>query len=598
MIKYIYILSVITLFVISILIKKKEEKTDLVVTFFVGIILFTCYNIVICELLAILNININLLTLAIPNYIISVALLYKIIKTKKIQKYTISTKNILAVSIIIILGLIVSYVIFDFPSFNVPFVQVDASNHYGMITEFYETGKLDSEDIPGAYINYGIVFKIFFKPIEKFDGYNLFIILEIIKLIFSGILFYLALSKCIKGKLAYIIAILLSCIYMLAYPLNGMLCGFVYLQMAVNIVNAIIIVVLNYKQTNNAIKNIELFLLCFGLMFTYYILVPPVYVALFLYELKGFKQNKLRAIKNILAIFLLPCILGFSFYILPGLIDAQNNFSPTSNMASKDAHDAYIFVSYYAMFLFFIPFNIFYVINKIRRKEIDFMSILLVITVLYIILALILKHYNLLARYYCMKPYYMLWLIMLVITGITILELLNKNIEKTYKVLINILFFAYITGVIFATIKGPCSFKIFEREKETINSMFNIYKLNRGIVLHENFEMVYTNKELEVLKDITKQFNDETKLICIEDGLNREWIRRILLIDKFNIDIPMNKNAKEEVEKYLANTEEKVYIICYKNKFINKNFSQLIESLDNNLKTIEKCGKLAIYSNK
>ena len=92
--------------------------------------------------------------------------------------------------------------------------------------------------------------------------------------------------------MSYIIAIILSCIYMLSYPLNGMLSGFVYLQMAVNIVNAILIVMENYKQIHN--KNVVLFLLTFGLMFTYYILVPPVFVAIFLYELKGFKENKLK----------------------------------------------------------------------------------------------------------------------------------------------------------------------------------------------------------------------------------------------------------------------------------------------------------------
>lgn len=155
---------------------------------------------------------------------------------------------------------------------------------------------------------------------------------------------------------------------MVGYPLNGMLSGFVYLQMAVNIVNTIIIVIINENEMSNKMKNLLLFLLCFGLIFTYYILVPPVYIAIFIYEYIKHRKEKIKFIKNVLEIFLIPCIVAILFFLMPSIIN-KNSFNPTMHMGSELANQGYTFVSYYATFIMFIPFNIYYIINKIGNRK-------------------------------------------------------------------------------------------------------------------------------------------------------------------------------------------------------------------------------------
>lgn len=600
MLKVVYVISVILLFILSFILKKKEEKINLTITFFISIIAFSCYNIVVCLFLKMLSLNTNLLLLSIFNYIVSGIFIYKIIKDKEIQKYFIIKKEIIAVGLIIFVGLIVALIVFGVP-FNIPYVQVDASNHYGMMTEFYETGEVKLSSIPGAYINNGIFFKIFFNENNRFIGYTIFVICEIIKLILSGILFYLTISKYINKKIPYLIGIIMSCIYMISYPLNGMLSGFVYLQMAVNIANVIFIVMEYYKDINNSIKNILLFLLTFGLMFTYYILVPPVFIALFLYELKDFKKNKLKVIKNILIIFLVPCIAGITFFLLPGFLDSYNNLNPIVHMGSSQAQLGYIFVNYYSMFWIFVPFNILYLVDKIRKKQIDFMVISFIVMILYIIIALILQFNGLLARYYTMKPYYLLWLVMLIITAKTIFEILDKQIETTYKVLVCIVFFIYVLGVIYSILSGRCHLKIFEKEKETSASMFNIYKINRTIALHENFDMIYIAKELKLLEEVTRDFNNETKILFVEDVLNREWLRQILLIEDNNKNqgyAPLDEGNVEKIIKYLLETDEEIYIVCYQNTFVELCFKELTNEISKNMNLIGKEDKLFIYTNK
>lgn len=378
---------------------------------------------------------------------------------------------------------------------------------------------------------------------------------------------------------------------MVGYPLNGMLSGFVYLQMAVNIVNAIIIVIINENEISNTMKNLLLFLLCFGLMFTYYILVPPVYIAIFIYEYIKHRKEKIKFVKSVLEIFLIPCIVAILFFLLPTMIN-QNSFNPTLHMGSAQAIEGYTFVSYYATFIIFIPFNIYYIINKIGNRKKDFLTILISASVLYILFAVILKHFGILARYYCMKPYFMLWLVALLITVKTIIEILNSNSEKTYKILVNIVGTFYVIGLIISCLVGPSSIKVFDNEKETIKSMYNIFKINRGIMLHETFELIYSAEELETLGQAEKQLNNKT-VVYFEDGLNKQWLRN-LLIDSKDSNIDLYDNTNEEIEEYIFNEEEK-YVICYKSAYVNRYFTDIINKLEKELETVVSCGKLTIF---
>ena len=589
MIEIIYALSVLILFTLGILTKKKKDKIDIITTFFVGVMVLFCYNIIECLTLRIFTKSIELLPLTIINFIISALILYKIIKDKEIQKFYILKKDIFAVLTIIIITLIVLFLNFGMP-FKISFICTDASNHYEMATDFYRTGEIKIGSIPGTSINYGLVFKVFFKFIDTFDGYKVFIILEMIKLIFSAVLFYLTIKKFTKTKISYFIGIVLTLIYMLAYPLNGVLSGFVYLQMAVNIISAIFIIMVNYEIINNKLKNFLLFMLTFGLMFTYYILVPPVYIAIFLYELKGFKENKKQKIIDVIKIFLIPSIIGILYFIiLPKLGIKGSKFDATNTMQS----DGYIFVNYFSMFIFFIPYNVYYLgMNiSIKNKKIDFLSILLISNVIYIAFAIILKEFNIISEYYLMKCYYLLWLIILTITAVTICNVLKKiDIEKLYKFICVFPIIIYVIfAICFISIKGPSTIRVFSNENENIYSMFNIYRINLGVITHDSFDMVYYSEELKILKEVTKDFNDDTEIFYLAKDISKLWVKSLKLIKKENVlegYLPNNKESQIRLINVFLAKEKPIYIICLENSFIWEYFNDFIDDIDANFNII------------
>ena len=592
MIKVLYVISVLALFVLATMVKKKEDKIDFLTTFFVEIVVFTCYNIISCLVLKAINLNTTLVRLTIINVIVIIPIVYKIIKDKQLQKYYVKTKDVFAIIIIAVVGLTIAYINFGLP-INVSFLCTDASNHYTMTTNFYTSGNINTGSMCGAYINYGIFFKVFFDSAEMVNGIYLFVMLEVFKFICSGILFYLAVKQFAKGKVSYIVGIVLSLIYMIAYPLNGMLCGFVYLELAVDTIATMLIVMANYEKIGNKLKNLLLFMLTFGLMFNYYLLVPPVYVAVFLFELKNWKNNKKETMLNILEIFLLPCIIGFLYFLVWPRIGTGTpgpSFSPASVMTLE----GYIYVSYFSVFLFFIPFNIYHLVENIRKKKIDFLDVILIINTLYIIFALVLKENGILSRYYAMKPYFTQWLIMAAITAISFFDILDRKIEKTYKVSIIIVLIVYVLLVLCALfITPPCSIKVFEDSKEGINTMFDIYLINKSAITHRTFEIIYTNEELQLLRNVIGNLPQDTKVLYLGDDINRMWAIAMFLQKDTHSPQEQYKKIKEGL-----NSQEEMYVVCLRNVFIKRIFKEFADRIDLELNKVAEKGRLVIYSNK
>ena len=97
-----YILTVIAMLTSFILVKKSDEKNNLVNTCILSIIAYLAYNILICMVFGVLNITTNLLFLSISNLALCAIFGVKLYKDKKIQKFEIRINNINIIGIKII----------------------------------------------------------------------------------------------------------------------------------------------------------------------------------------------------------------------------------------------------------------------------------------------------------------------------------------------------------------------------------------------------------------------------------------------------------------------------------------------------------------
>ena len=116
----IYLISVLLLIILDVLIKKKEDKIEILREIAIKIVLFLCYQIFICLIFTAIRIPITLGTLTIVNSIIIVLQIFAI-KKKKIQKYYFDKKDVIIISVLILLTIVLARINYGLP-FNIKYM--------------------------------------------------------------------------------------------------------------------------------------------------------------------------------------------------------------------------------------------------------------------------------------------------------------------------------------------------------------------------------------------------------------------------------------------------------------------------------------------
>ena len=137
----IYCITTIILFINYILMRKTEEKIDILKQIALGFVLLFCYNTFICYVLTFFTIPVTLLSLGIINLIFSIIILIYILKTRKIQSYKIQKIDILYIALLGLATLFVAYINFGFP-FEIKYETGDPSVHYLSSEVFAEEDRL------------------------------------------------------------------------------------------------------------------------------------------------------------------------------------------------------------------------------------------------------------------------------------------------------------------------------------------------------------------------------------------------------------------------------------------------------------------------
>lgn len=498
----IYLITVLIMIILHILIYKKEEKQNLLKWIAITIVINLCYNIFICVILSFIKISSTLITLSIINTIISILLGIKIYKDKKIQKYEINKIDIIAVIIMLIIVILTVIKQYGIP-INITHEITDGTIHYFVANEFYHTSQLlfnGNSDVldmwhvdffmPGAYINTGILFKIFSGFISETYFCQLFFIFDISIWFLSGILMYIFLSKNKK-----ILPLIFSIIYMLGYPLNSLLSGFSYLSLALDIIIAILIV--NREEINKYYKMIVMFLLNFGMFFSYYFFAPVVYLAIFLQIIMEIKKNneKIFSKENIIKILytlILPGTIGVLFFVVFQFL--QFNTNPVTNSADLISTNGTIYMNFIGNIIIFLLLSIYYIIYSIKNKKIKLENIMLIVNIIFLVLLYIGMKTEKVSEYYYYKTYYLLWILVVSVGYYGIEQIIEKRKAISY-----LCIGLYCTGII-ATIITNQSFYIFDifRENDRIIQEDNI------IISYEELKLLdYYNTNVNTMEQDT-----------------------------------------------------------------------------------------------
>ena len=204
---YIYIVSILILFLLTIILKKSNNKLNIIVNIIFTVVGFLGYQLIISLLMSSLNIPINLLCLIIVNVISIISCLIFIMK-KGVQKFYFDKKDMVSIFVLIILTVFIANKHFDGLE-KIKYFSTDASIHYIAAKEFSENDKLLNETqgtqtykqmLPMLYTNVGLMFKAFEPIVGVLNLYKIYIAFDIIIFLLIALTFYCILKKAIKSS--------------------------------------------------------------------------------------------------------------------------------------------------------------------------------------------------------------------------------------------------------------------------------------------------------------------------------------------------------------------------------------------------------------
>ena len=569
-----YGVTVLVIYILFMLIYKTEKKQNAIIWNSISIILILCYNIFICVICSFIGLLCTLQNLSICNSFFIVTLIIILLKSRKIQKYYVKISDIIFSILILILVIFIAYSQYEFP-FNLKHKITDASTHYFFAEQFYKSSTLlyktgingsmsfynSDFRLPGAYVNEGILFKVFDGIALKTD---LFVLFDLFVLYLSGILFYYLLKTYIKeNKKMQIVAAIFSIIYMLGYQLNSMLYGYVYLSLALDIIIAFLLVMSNYekKEISNKIALPILSVLSFGIFFSYAYFIAIIYIAIIINTIIKAIRNKesMTSDNNLMEILLLiinPLILGLTYFIiLPSAMGIKNEISTIGE-------EGVIYENYITNFLAFIPIFLTGIILAIKNKkrEYNLPTILLVLSILFVVILFIGNKLKIVSDYYCFKAYYIIWLFAIYKSYI----ILNDILENEHKNL-KIATYSYISIYVMIAITT-----LIVKNSIGINDIFyhNVERIR-------NDAYSLSNGEVKLIEKTEKGSTIYT--LAPHKRLRARWMS--VLCHNEYIDVDYSTKNRRTIERWLTERDE-IYYFAYHSDY--KKIEEKEEYLDSN----------------
>lgn len=562
----VYIISTIFLLITYMLLKKNNDKQNILSGIIISIIMLFAYNIAINVILYFMQVKLDLNILSIVNFVISFIILLKILKDKDIQKYYIDKVDLIIVIIILIVASAIAIYNYGF-DIKIKHRTTDAASHYLASSDYWQYSTLTSQKntdilgsfgltflMPGSYVNCGIIFKIFDNIVDNTDFYKLFFLFDIFNWVLSGLLMYVLLTMKNRKTKVKILALFFSFFYMFAYQLNSLVCGFSYLGLGLDFIIAIIIIL--KSDLKGIFKNILLFFLNFGLMFTYYYFAPVVFLTIFWQILQENKENgnKLFNVKNICNItisLILPGIFGILYFVIMPKIKNVSGI----NYVNALLIDGSIYKNLITNLIPYLVLSEIFIIYNLKNKDIEFKF--LILSLVFIIIALIGWKLNKISDYYYYKIYYFVF-ISLIISSFETIKILIE--QPKYKIITYILIVIYSIGLI-------CSIIL----KNSL-WIYDIYASN-GAELQLDYEVI-SKDEIELLKWYNNNLNDinntnmNTLFIYNDDGSITGKCRWIYFITKntYNfLDMICDTDGTNPIDELIQ--ENKKYIVAFKNEY-------------------------------
>lgn len=560
-----YILSSMILGIGITLFPKTEKTLNLIKTILMEVVAYMAYNTFVCYCLNFMNIPITLLNLSIINLILAGALLYQLIKKKKVQSYHIGKKDIL-VTLLLIMVVVVTIGINFRGISRIRYISMDAFAHYKAAREFSENTTLFSKAtentttskcfMPMGYVNVGLLFKVIRPYVGTIALYRVYILFEAMSYFYVGMLFYFCIQPKMKTKAKTWVGVLFSVFYVIGYPLNALISGFHYLILGILYVIAIFEGFTNEieKETMGFVPSLILItLLNTGLIFSYALFCPFVYGAELIYLIKHYRKEKKKLI----------LFIGFAL-LLTGLMGCDISLYQRVNElgAMGIGMGGWIYQNNFSNMILFLPFTIYYLMKIRKESDKRFEKIMLLFFAIFFIILLVGTKLQLCSNYYYYKNYYILWFLMLYMSTNGLFYLFDQKQPMKYLVMIFCLFYSTLFLLFISLVETPIQTELEAKQSRT--NFMEIYTFNKTNMAIET--PFVSKEELQLLKKleecIENDWKKEPSILMLATTTQEKWLQS--LTGYYHTIYP---NGIEEVKKWNKGEYEYLLLLEKRNSY-------------------------------
>lgn len=569
----IYLIISLILFVSTILVKKTDKKQNILFWTILTAVVFLAYNLFCGYILLLVKLKTTLVTFSVINLIISAILIRKIYKDKQMQEYYIKIKDVIILLLLLLTIVIIGYKQYGFP-FKVKYETTDPAVHFHVAEEIYNEKTLKWNcSMPGASLNTAILFDIFDFIVPEQDFYCLYIIFDLIILYLISAMFYIGIVNKEDSILKSIIAFIFSLLFVCGYPLNSMLFGFAYLSVGILMMTAIVFIVpyLKSREINNIPLCIYIFLLAFGLFFSYYFFVPVIYASIGLYILFDMIKNRNKKnilsivtkenILKVLVILILPTIAGFSYFVLPGI------FQTGDIAASHIGAEGYIYRDLYSNFIYLAPLVLFFCIDKIKSKKNCFFNITFILTTIFAIALLYMGLKGKSSSYYYYKTYYLISILIMGMSVKSIYKLMDNKLQ-IYAYSYLFIYIAIIIASLFGIDEKITQKSALFSPNNYLKAYTDLYTFNYSKVVGDG--KILSEEQIKAIKYLNDKEINKDEITTYGNFLQMMWASNVGKITETDDMYLLQFPIEFDLQGWLDNDSKKYLIYFDTSKEVEK----------------------------
>lgn len=417
--------------IVSFLLYKKSEKEQYLAGWIpASVLLFTCYQCLLAAIYGVIGIPIVLLSMAIADLLPAVFFGYQVFVKKERQQYVFAWWDAAAYILVGILALSIMFLHYSGFALLPNYSGIDQTQHWkasmDLATQHTINGMFYSK------LFNGILMEIFLNFVPLDYSYKIFVAADLIDFSLAALMFYGLIRKMAQSTFAKCAALLFICMYVLGYPLEAIMEGFVYLGMGVTLVALILFLTSWYTEKVGALSTICVSLALLGLVLCYSLFAPIVYVVVFLQLLRLQKEKHAivskQTVGRALSLFLVPCIIGV-YYSFFGM------FGDDLSVATQISSEGAIYKDLYSNFIFVFILAVAGCVFILQKQENTVLLDIFLLNTIFMITLFIGGMFGKVSAYYFYKLYFLEWLLCFAVAFAAIADAKEKK-EALYPAVI------------------------------------------------------------------------------------------------------------------------------------------------------------------